>query len=170
MTDEIHSASRIILATPRAIFRAHVDPEVLVKWRAPAGMSARLTEFDARPGGGYRMELRYMDGAGRGKSTGYRMELRYMDGAGRDKSTADSDIVRVRFVDLIPDDLIVEAAEFESDDPANTGVMTITTRLTPVSRGTKVVVTAQDVPVSISAGDHRKGMESSLRNLALLLE
>ena len=152
MTDEIHSASRIILATPRAIFRAHVDPEVLVKWRAPAGMSARLTEFDARPGGGYRMELRYMDGAGRGKST------------------ADSDIVRVRFVDLIPDDLIVEAAEFESDDPANTGVMTITTRLTPVSRGTKVVVTAQDVPVSISAGDHRKGMESSLRNLALLLE
>ena len=152
MTNEIHSASRIILATPRAIFRAHVDPEVLVKWRAPAGMSARLTEFDARPGGGYRMELRYMDGAGRGKST------------------ADSDIVRVRFVDLIPDDLIVEAAEFESDDPANTGVMTITTRLTPVSGGTKVVVTAEDVPVSISVGDHRKGMESSLRNLALLLE
>lgn len=152
MTKEIHSASRTILATARAIFRAHVDPEVLVKWRAPAGMSGRLTEFDARPGGGYRMELRYTDGAGRGKST------------------ADSDIVRVRFVDLIPDDLIVEAAEFESDDPANTGVMTITTRLTPVSRGTKVVVTAQDVPVSISAGDHRKGMESSLRNLALLLE
>ena len=152
MTDEIHSASRIILATPRAIFRAHVDPEVLVKWRAPAGMSARLTEFDARQGGGYRMELRYMDGAGRGKST------------------PDSDIVRVRFVELAPDDLIVEAAEFEGDDPVYAGVMTIMTRLTPVSGGTKVVVSAEDVPASISAADHRQGMESSLRNLALLLE
>ncbi|MES2451981.1 MAG: SRPBCC domain-containing protein [Pseudomonadota bacterium] len=152
MIQEIHSASRVILATPRAIFRAHVDPEVLVKWRAPAGMTARLTEFHAQPGGGYRMELRYADGASRGKST------------------ADSDIVRVRFVDLIPDDLIVEAAEFESDDPANKGVMTITTRLTPVLDGTKVVVTAENVPPTITAEDHRLGMESSLRNLALLLE
>ncbi|HWU72387.1 MAG TPA: SRPBCC domain-containing protein [Sphingomonas sp.] len=152
MTKEMHSASRTILATARAIFRAHVDPEVLVKWRAPAGMSARLTEFDARPGGGYRMELRYTDSAGHGKST------------------TDSDIVRVRFIDLVPDDLIVEAAEFESDNPANAGVMRITTRLTPVSESTKVVVTAEDVPASISAVDHRQGMESSLRNLALLLE
>lgn len=85
--------------------------------------------------------------------------------AGRSKSTADSDIVRVRFVDLVPDDLIVEAAEFESDDSANAAVMTITTRLAPVSDGTKVVV-----PSAISAEDHRLGMESRLRNLALLLE
>lgn len=152
MTKEIHSAARVILATPRAIFRAHIDPEVLVTWRAPAGMTARLTEFQARPGGGYRMELRYGDGVSRGKST------------------ADSDIVRVHFVDLVPDDLIVEAAAFESDDPAYGGVMTITTRLTPVSDGTKVVVTAENVPPAISAEDHRLGMESSLRNLALLLE
>jgi uncharacterized protein YndB with AHSA1/START domain len=152
MSHEPHSASRFILATPHAIFRAHVDPEVLVKWRAPAGMHARLTEFDARPGGGYRMELRYPDGDGHGKST------------------ANSDIVRVRFVELVPDDLVVEAAEFESDDTANAGTMTITTQLTPVSDGTKVVVTAKNVPPSISEADHREGMESSLKNLALLLE
>ncbi len=38
MTKEIHSAARAILAKPPAIFRAYVDPEALVKWRAPAGM------------------------------------------------------------------------------------------------------------------------------------
>jgi len=152
MNGETHSASRTILATPRAIFRAHIDPDVLANWRAPQGMRARLDEFSARPGGGYRMELTYEDGAGQGKST------------------ADSDIVRVRFVELIPDEQIVEAAEFESADPANAGTMTITTTLAPVKGGTKVTVTANDVPAGISEDDHRRGMESSLRNLALLLE
>ncbi|MBS0502265.1 MAG: SRPBCC domain-containing protein [Proteobacteria bacterium] len=152
MSTEIHSASRTILATPRAVFRAHVDPEVLVKWRAPEGMHARISEFSAHAGGGYRMELRYADGKGLGKST------------------ANSDIVRVRFAELTPDERIVETAEFESDDPANAGLMTITTTLTPVTDGTKVTVTAENVPAGISEADHRKGMESSLRNLALLLE
>lgn len=111
-------------------------------------MTARITGFDARAGGSYHLELRYTDGAGRGKST------------------PDSDIVSVRFVELIPDELIIEAAEFESDDPANAG----TTRLMPINGGTKVSITASDVPARISEEDHRAGMVSSLRNLALLLE
>ncbi len=152
MSKETHAASRVILATPRAIFRAHVDPEILVKWRAPAGMEAHLSEFSAAIGGGYRMELRYANGAGQGKST------------------ADSDVVQVRFVELAPDDLLIEAATFESDDPCFAGTMTITTRLVAVSDGTKVTVTADNVPPGISATDHRKEMESSLKNLALLLE
>lgn len=52
MMTTTHTASRIILATPHAIFRAFVDPEVVVKWRAPAGMSVQLLAFDASPGGG----------------------------------------------------------------------------------------------------------------------
>lgn len=152
MSKETHTASRVIVATPRAIFRAHVDPKILVKWRAPAGMEARLSEFSAAVGGGYTMELRYADGAGRGKST------------------AESDVVHVRFVELVPDELIVEAATFESEDASFAGTMTITTRLAPIADGTKVTVTAQNVPNGISAADHRKGMDSSLKNLALLLE
>lgn len=98
------------------------------------------------------------------------MELSYADGAGQGKSTANSDIVRVRFAELVPDERIVEAAEFESDDPAYAGIMMITTRISPVTDGSKVTVTAEDVPAGISEHDHRRGMESSLRNLALLLE
>ncbi|MGS1016138.1 SRPBCC domain-containing protein [Allosphingosinicella humi] len=152
MTKETHSVSRIVIATPHAVFRAHVDSEVLVKWRPPPGMEGRLTEFRAKLGSGYRMELRYLDESGRGKTS------------------ADSDVVRVRFVELVPDEKIVEAVEFESDDPANAGTMTITTLLTPVTGGTKVSVTAENVPSGISEVDHRAGMESSLKNLALLVE
>lgn len=152
MSREIHSASRIIIATPRAIFRAHLDPEVLVKWRPPFGMQARLCEFSARPGGGYRMELAYTAGGGKGKSTPH------------------SVIVRVRFAELIPDDRIVEEVRFESDAPAIAGMMTITTLLAPVTGGTKMTVTAENMPARFSEEDHRSAMESSIRNLALLLE
>ena len=152
MIKETHSASRIIIATPRAIFRAHIDPEVLVKWRPPAGMEGRLIEFGTKVGSGYRMELRYLVDSGRGKTS------------------SDSDVVRVRFVELVPDEKIVEAVEFESDDPKNAGTMTITTLLTPVTGGTKVSLTAENAPSGISEADHRAGMESSLKNLALLVE
>ena len=48
--------------------------------------------------------------------------------------------------------------------------MTITTTLTPVRDGTKVTFTAENVPAGISAADHKTGMESTLKNLANLLE
>lgn len=148
-----HSASRIIIATPRAIFRAFLDAEVLVKWRAPAGMTARLHAFDPREGGGYRMELVYADPT-----------------CAMPKSSATSDIVRARFLELLPDQRLVEAVEFEGTDPAFEGRMTLTTTLTPVNGGTKVMIVADDVPAGIDEADHRAGMESSLKNLAGLLE
>ncbi len=150
-TAEAHTATRVILATPRAIFRAFVDPEVLVKWRAPADMEARLSSFDARPGGGYRMTLLHRAGIG-GKTTPF------------------TDVVQSRFTELLPEERIVEAVSFESDDPAFAGTMMLTTALSPVIDGTRVTLTAQNVPSGISAKDHRVGMESSLKKLATLLE
>ncbi len=153
MTGQTHKATRTILATPHAIFRAFVDPEVVTKWRAPAGMEARLEAFDPRPGGGYRMALRYRDPA-----------------SATPKSPSDSDVVEARFVELLPDEQIVEAVTFASDDPRFAGTMTITTTLTPVTGGTKVSVIAANVPVGIAAADHLADMDSSLKNLANLLE
>ena len=98
------------------------------------------------------------------------MELAYTAGGETGKSTANSEIVRVRFAELIPDDRIVEEVRFESDDPAIAGMMTITTLLAPVTGGTKMTVTAENLQASISHDDHRSAMQSSLRNLALLLE
>lgn len=149
----IHAASRTIIATPRAIYRALIDPETMPCWRAPAGMTLGIIAFDARPGGRYRFALRYEDS---------------IVAAG--KSTADSVIVDGRFVEMVAPELIVEDVTFESDDPAFAGTMRITTSLVPVSDGTKVVITAKNVPRGISEEDHHAGMSSTLKNLANFLE
>ena len=153
MTVQTHSASRTILATPRAIFRAFVDREVVPKWRAPANMDARLLAFDPRVGGGYRMELIYRDPANSDP-----------------KSTETSDIVEASFDELLPDEKIVETVRFETDDPRFAGALTLTTTMKSVAGGTKVTFLAVDVPSGISEADHLAGMESALKNLANLLE
>lgn len=152
MSSQSHTASRIIIATPRAIFRAFVDPEVLVKWRAPAEMDAELLAFDPRLGGGYKMVLRYKNGAKRGKSSD------------------DCDIVLARFEALDAEERIVEAIRFESTHPSFGGTMLLTTTMKPVNGGTKVTFLAEEVPAGIGAADHVVGMESALKNLANLLE
>lgn len=112
-------------------------------------MSARFERFDARPGGSYRLVLTYMDA---GSSSG--------------KATANSDVVEARFVELVPGARVVQAIDFESDDPLFAGTMTMTWKLHSVDQGTLVEITARDVPGGISAEDHAVGMASSLANLA----
>jgi len=147
------SASRVILATPKALFRAFVDPEMLASWRAPEGMTARIERFNPTIGGGYRILLTY---AGTGPAVG--------------KTSPREDIADVRFRELDPEHRIVEEVQFHSSDPGFAAPMTITTLFEPVRDGTKVTFTATDVPAAIDAKDHQAGMASSLRNLALLTE
>lgn len=147
------TASRAIAADPERVYRALVDPDARAAWLPPEGMVARFERFDARPGGSYRLVLTYTD-----------------TGGSRGKATADSDVVEARFVELVPGARVVEAIDFESDDPSFAGTMTMTWALEPVGGGTLVEVTAQNVPDGISAEDHAAGMASSLANLARQLE
>lgn len=150
----IDTASRTILAQPRAIFRAMIDAEAVASWRPPRGMSARVEMFDPRPGGGYRMAFVYNDPA--------------PGVAG--KSSALEDRFTGRFVEMIAYDRIVEEVAFVSDDPAFAGTMRVTTTLAPVADGTRVTITCENVPIGISAKDHAEGMASTLRNLAAFIE
>jgi uncharacterized protein YndB with AHSA1/START domain len=102
-------ASRVIAAPPGRVWAALVDPEALLAWLPPGGMTGRFERFDARPGGSYRMVLTYPDASG-------------VPG----KATADSDIVEARFIDIVPGERVVQAVDFVSDDPAYTGTMTMT--------------------------------------------
>jgi uncharacterized protein YndB with AHSA1/START domain len=152
--ERLDSASRVILAPPRTLFRAFVDREMLASWRAPDGMSARIERFDPRIGGGYRIVLSYLGG----------------NGEVHGKTSPGKDVCDVRFLELAPDHQIIEEVRFVSDDPAFAEPMTLTTRFEPVIDGTKVTVTARDVPAAISPEDHQAGIASSLRNLARLTE
>lgn len=116
-------------------------------------MHGRFERFDAGPDGSYRLVLTYDDAAGRGG-----------------KATDDSDVVEARFLSLVPEKRVVQAVDFESDDPAFAGTMTMTWELTPADDGTLVEITADDVPDGISADDHATGMASSLANLARYVE
>jgi Activator of Hsp90 ATPase homolog 1-like protein len=60
--------------------------------------------------------------------------------------------------------------DFVSDDPAFAGTMTMTWAVRAVDRGTRVEVTADDVPDGISADDHAAGLTASLDNLAGYVE
>jgi len=116
-------------------------------------MSGEMLAFDARPGGGYRMALRYEG-----------------EDHARGKSDADSDLVEVRFLKLVPDRLILQAADFESDDPAFAGTMTMSWSFEPAESGTRVAIECENVPQGITRRDHEMGLKSSLKNLAAFVE
>lgn len=147
------SASRIIRADRERVFAALVDADALAQWLPPSGMSGRFERFDARPGGSYRLVLTYKDGS-----------------PGSGKATPDSDIVEAQFVDVVPGTRVVQAVDFVSDDPAFAGTMTMTWELSVDNSGTRVEITADDVPTGITVEDHAAGMESSLANLATFVE
>ncbi len=64
------TASKTVRTTPDKVYAALTDPDVMLQWLPPAGMTARLEHFDARVGGGYRMVLTYADASGAaGKAT-----------------------------------------------------------------------------------------------------
>ncbi len=143
------TASRVVDAPPDRVFAALVDPEALISWLPPDGMSGRFERFDAWPGGSYRLILTYADAS-----------------TAPGKATAESDVVEARFVDIVPGRRVVQAVDFVSDDPAYAGTMTMTWKVTPVDAGTCVDIRADDVPAGISAEDHAAGLASSLANLA----
>ena len=146
-------ASRVVAADRAHVYAALVDREALEAWLPPQGMTGRFERFDPRPGGSYRLVLTYADAGG-----------------AHGKATAESDIVEARFVDLVPDARVVQEVDFVADDPAFAGTMTMTWEVTSVEGGTRVDITANDVPDGISAEDHATGLASSLANLAEHLE
>lgn len=152
MTPRVDSAALVIPAVLSRVYAALVDSEALREWLPPAGMTGRFEHYDLRPGGSYRMVLTYVDPP-----------------AGDGKATADSDVAEGRFIELVRDDRVVQAVDFVSDDPAYAGTMTMTWSVAQVDGGTRVEMTARDVPSGISPEDHRAGMQSSLENLAAYL-
>lgn len=147
------TASRVIAARPAQVYAALVDRDSLTAWLPPNGMTARFERFDPQPGGSYRLVLTYVDAA-----------------RAQGKTTADSDAIEARYVDIVPGQRVVQAVDFVSDDPAFAGTMIMTWEVTGVDGGTRVDITAEDVPDGISAEDHAAGLASSLANLADHLE
>ena len=147
------TASRVMAAAPDRVYAALVDDDALAAWLPPEGMTARFERFDPRPGGSYRLVLTFTDAS---LSSG--------------KTTSDSDVVEARYIDLVPHERVVQAVDFVSDDPAFAGTMIMTWEVAAVDGGTRVDITAEDVPNGISADAHAVGLASSLAHLAEYVE
>ncbi|MFK3979504.1 SRPBCC family protein [Micromonospora sp. NPDC050397] len=145
--------SQHVRAPRAAVYRALLDADAIAKWRVPVGMSSEVHQFEAREGGAFRVSLTY-DGP---------------DG-GTGKSGAHTDTYHGHFRSLVPDERVVEVFEFESEDTAFGGVMTMTTTLTDADGGTDVLVVHEGLPESISAADNETGTRMALANLARLVE
>ncbi len=147
------TATRLIGASAEEIYAAWVDPEALAEWLPPEGMTARFDWFDLRPGGTYRMVLTYAEPT-----------------LGAGKATSDTDVIEARFIELVPNQRMVQEVDFVSDDPAYAGTMRMTWLLTSIEQTTRVDFVAEGVPDGISAEDNAAVMSSSLANLAGRLE
>ncbi|KND27935.1 SRPBCC family protein [Streptomyces acidiscabies] len=141
-------SARLIPAPPATVYAALVDRSALETWLPPTGMRGHVEHWDPRPGGGFRMTLTYLDPT---------------DDPG--KTSDGTDVVDVAFAALVPSERIVQQAVFTSDDPSYAGTMTMTWDLTPTPEGTRVTVTATDVPPGIGQSDHEAGIASSLAQL-----
>jgi hypothetical protein len=70
----------------------------------------------------------------------------------------------------VPGRLVVQRVSFETEEQRFRGDMLMTWKLEPVESGTRVTVSATDVPAGIAQHDHEVGLGSSLANLARFLE
>ncbi|MGZ5912996.1 MAG: SRPBCC family protein [Reyranella sp.] len=154
MTRASTNVSKIIRAPRHVVYKACLDPDALAKWRVPDNMTARVHAFEAREGGVYRMSLTYRDPQ---QSPG-------------GKTSKDTDTFQGRFVELVPDEKVVEAIEFESHDPGFAGEMKMTTRLADTKNGTEVTILCEGLPSGVRPEDNETGTRQSLQKLAALLE
>jgi len=149
------STTRIVrhVRAPRdRVYRALLDPALVQQWMVPDGMTSDVHSFDAREGGTFRISLAY----GEPTSTG--------------KTSAQTDTFHGRFVRLVPDAEVVQAVEFETDDPALQGEMTITYTLSDADGGTDLVGVHEDVPPGVPPADNELGWTISIEKLAALVE
>jgi uncharacterized protein YndB with AHSA1/START domain len=136
--------------TPEVIYAAFADASKLMEWLPPGTMTGRALEYDFREGGRYRIALTYDQAApiSAGKTEGR------------------TDVSTGRFLLVEPGRRIVQSVEFESTAAAFAGEMLMTWLFESIPAGTKVTITADNVPAGISQADHDAGLRSSLMKLA----
>jgi uncharacterized protein YndB with AHSA1/START domain len=141
------------IQAPRAhVYRALLDADAVRQWMVPDGMTSEIHVFEPHEGGTFRISLTYALPTERGKTS------------------AHTDTFHGRFVRLVPDTEVVQVVEFESDDPAMRGEMTITYSLADAQGGTDLVGSHENLPPGIEPEDNELGWSMSIDKLVRLVE
>jgi uncharacterized protein YndB with AHSA1/START domain len=142
------------VAAPRAaVYRALIDADAVQQWMVPDGMTSEVHSFDAREGGAFRISLTYDAPTQAGKTH------------------SKTDTHHGRFVKLVPNEQVVQTTEFETNDPALRGEMTVTFTLKDAADGgTDIDAAHEHVPPGVPPAVNELGWRLSLAKLAALLE
>jgi uncharacterized protein YndB with AHSA1/START domain len=143
---------RLIDAPRERVYDALLDPMAVARWRFPAGMTCEVHAFEPREDGAVRISLTYEERDRTGKTRGR------------------TDTYRGRFVRLVPNELVIEVDEFETDDPALRGEMTMTISLSDADGGTELVAVHEGLPEGLSPEDNEAGWHEALARLTELVE
>jgi uncharacterized protein YndB with AHSA1/START domain len=134
---------RVLKAPPERVYKAFVDADAKVKWLPPYGFTARMHEFDARVGGGYRMSF-----------TNF--------------GTGQSHSFRAKYLELRPGERIRYSDVFDNADLP--GTMLVTVELRAVACGTELKITQEGIPEMIPTEMCYLGWQESIQQLARLVE
>ncbi len=134
------------------VYAALIDPDAIARWTVPDGMTSQVHSFEGREGGTFRISLTYETSTQAGKSS------------------AHTDTYRGRFIELVPNERVVEVDEFETADPALGGEMKLTITLIDSKGGTDVLALHEGLPAGLSLSDNEAGWKSSLARLATLVQ
>lgn len=143
--------SRHIRAPRSAVYGALLDADAVQQWMVPEGMTSHVHRFEGREGGTFRISLTYDQ-----PTTG--------------KTLPQTDTFHGRFVTLVPDTEVVQTVEFETDEPALQGEMTITYRLAETEGGTDLTGVHEHLPAGLSPDANELGWRMSMDKLAQLVE
>lgn len=144
---------RHIRAPRAAVYLALLDEEAVQRWMVPDGMTSRVHVFEPHEGGEFRISLTYDAPITAGKTDGQ------------------TDTFHGRFVRLVPDAEVVQVVEFETDDQALQGEMTITYALAEADDGgTDLVGLHENLPPGLSPEDNELGWSMSIDKLTALVE
>ena len=141
------------MRAPReTVYRTLLDERAVTRWRVPDGMRGEVHTFEPREGGAVHISLTYDDQERVGKTA------------------AQTDTYRGRFVELVPNERIVEVVEFETEDASLQGEMRITIALADVDGGTEVTAVHDGVPSGVPPEQNEAGWRGGLEKLAALVE
>lgn len=143
---------RYLNASRANVYRALLDARAVATWMVPDGMTGRVHTFEAREGGLFRISLTYDAPTGTGKTT------------------AHTDTYHGRFVKLVPNEQVIEVLEFETDDAAMRGEMTVTFTLTDAVGGADLFAVHDNLPPGLSPADNEIGWRMALDKLAAFVE
>jgi uncharacterized protein YndB with AHSA1/START domain len=144
--------TRHINAPRSRVYRALLAQESVRQWMVPDQMSSHIHSFEPFEGGTFRISLTYDAPTSAGKTS------------------AQTDTFHGRFVRLVPNSEVVQTVEFETDDTAMQGEMTITYTLADADSGTDLVGLHENLPPGVPPADNELGWTMSIAKLAKLVE